>query len=168
MLSGCTKRSIVLQMMIQPKPRDGMLRALYPNSPDFEGEFVQDDPPNEEGLFEPDDYFKYLNEGPQRIRQMLAETEDPKQKEDLRKALSRWGESEERRFVVGEPYRGEPKEAIQVSSLRELVGKPVEHIMVGDLSGRGVLPEGEVADPDSLNWLGIIDFDFLMNSAAVD
>jgi hypothetical protein len=151
------------------KQRNGVLQSLFPDEDVsvIEGEFAQDEPPNEDGTLQLDESVQYLNEGPQGIRQMLADTDCPHQKRVLEKALHYWGEFEHREFETGEPYRGEPREAIQASSLRELVGTPVEHIMVGDLSAMTVLPEGEMADPDSLEWLGIIDFDFLVDPNSV-
>lgn len=146
-------------MTILPKPRNTVLQAAFPDQDVsvIEGEFIPDEPPDETEALRIPDWTRFLNEGPQRIRQMLAETDDPERQRLLRSALRYWGESEERAFETGEP-----REAIRASSFQELVGKPVEHVMVGDL-GRPPLLSEEVADPDSLKWLGIIDFDFLMD-----
>jgi len=123
------------------------------------GEFPR---PNEEGFGKADDTYngeyRYVNLGPAKIRAMLKEETDPDEVKALRTAMAYWASKAPARSggnEGGEPYRGEPREAIHAESMSDLAKdvKPVEHVYPGDL---GAIPDG-MADG------GVIDFDQLVN-----
>ena len=83
--------------------------------------------------------FRYVNMGPQKVRAMLETETNQGEIEALELAERFWAIKSPRMSSDGEPYRGEPKEAIQAESMAALAAavKPVEHVFVqGELTTR--------------------------------
>jgi hypothetical protein len=146
------------------RERNGVLKSLFPDRDvsEIEGEFAPDthepNQPDQEYRGE----FRFVNLGPQKLRQIAAHAPQVDQAA-VQTALRAWAKmSPNMGIEAGEPYRGEPRQAIVAGSMRELVAnlKPVKYVTVGSLSptGTGIMSPSGSSEP---HWLGIFDFDVL-------
>lgn len=96
--------------------------------------------------------FRYVNLGPQKLRELMAREADPEEKKAMLLALEFWSRKQPGGCEAGEPYRGEPREAVHAKSMLELgkAVKPVDHVYV-----RGCFEDVSGGDT------GVIDFDAL-------
>ena len=140
--------------------RNVVLQSLFPGRDvsEIEGEFV---PENQEPNQPDQEYrgeFRFVNMGPQKLRQMLAKA-STENREAINLALQAWGKLQPTAFAeAGEPYRGEKRVAVVATSMRDLVSRtaPVSQITAKKLSNRGIM-----SDDGEPHWLGIFDFDAL-------
>jgi hypothetical protein len=140
--------------------RNEVLQSLFPDRDvsEIEGEFV---PENQEPNQPDQEYrgeFRFVNLGPQKLRRLLANA-SIEDREAVALALQAWNRLQPSAIAeAGEPYRGEKREAIVATSMRDLVSRiaPVSHITAKNLSNRGIMP-----DDGEPHWLGIFDFDEL-------
>jgi len=142
------------------RERNSVLKSLFPDRDvsEIEGEFAPDfhepNQPDQEYRGE----FRFVNAGPQKLREMIAKI-SPADLQAAQLALKAWGKMSSPMFgtEMGEPYRGEPRQAIVAKSMSELAAnvRPVEHVFARSLTAIGTMPDGEP------NWLGIFNFDEL-------
>jgi hypothetical protein len=106
--------------------------------------------------------FRYVNLGPAQARRLLGTETDPEERVALETALKFWAAKGPAREVsAGQPYRGEPREAIHAESMHALASQvsPVEHVFVGPMLSTGGASVG--ASPNDED---IYDWDMLMFS----
>lgn len=101
---------------------NSVLKAMFPDMDveGIEGEFVSDPDP-----WKPEEYdgeLRYVNCGPQKIASLLETETDPVERAAILAARDWWGRNQPPSIGdAGEPYRGEQREDIRVSSIRDLV-----------------------------------------------
>jgi len=142
--------------------RNEVLQSLFPDRDvsEIEGEFAPDSQEPNQPDQEYRGEFRFVNLGPQKLRQMLAKA-PANDREAVNLALQAWNRLQPASMggtEAGEPYRGEKRVAMVAKSIRELVDKvaPIAFVTAKNLSARGIMSMDE--EP---HWLGIFDFDEL-------
>lgn len=109
--------------------------------------------------------FRFVNVPPTRLAHMVEMDNNPDDQKAMEVALTFWrgqgGGAE-----AGEPYRGEPREAIVATSMRELAAavSPVSHVFLGGTLRAGGMPSmGEPVGHGEYRDLGVIDWGLLMS-----
>lgn len=144
------------------------------------------DMPDFEGVYEPDPVqvaawqeheaeqyngeLRLVNIGPQEVRDRLQRETDPAEKEALKAAEQYWqnagGYAVEGFTEAGSVYRGEEREAVLASSMRELASavEPTSSVAVmGTLASGGVSSESAPVDAGDYVDRGIVDWDMLLS-----
>lgn len=145
-----TKRDEVLRKIILDTPQEGVEGEFF-CSDDYKNEKYEE---SHKEIISYNGEFSLINLGPIKIKQ-LKEKNDPNiDKKALEIALNFW-DMRSCPHEAGEPYRGTDVESINVSSLKECIGKERVDFIVsnGLVSDKGC---SELSDE-------IIDYDFLLS-----
>ena len=134
---------------------------------DFVGVY-EPEPEETEELEEYEGQFRYVNCGPEKVRQLLATEQDPKEVEALKVAESFWGQKGgyASDCEAGSMNRGEPRPDIRFGSMREMVSSSVRVDGVkplGSLRAGGIPSRGEATDASNYHDYGIIDWDMMLS-----
>ena len=64
--------------------------------------------------------FRYVNLGPAKVRELMATEQDPKELKALEITRQYWAMKSKGGIEMGEPYRGEEREAVKVDKMADL------------------------------------------------
>ena len=118
------------------------------------GQFDHEVEPYENPDNTPPEYneeFRAVNLGPAKVRELLKTETDPEEIKALELAQQFWAMKSPGGVEMGEPYRGEEREAIRVEKMSDLPkGKKVTHISVNNELEGAEPTGGDVFDFDGL------------------